>query len=116
LSFINCLLTTNHSQLPINFRFSLLLQVLVRLPEVLNGPEPGAGQRTRVHVAEDQVLLRVDHLGFVVGLLAPEHEDHAAGLLVDGANHVVGKLLPALFLMAVALALLHSQIGAMNKR
>ena len=60
-------------------------------------------------VAEDEVLLRVDHFGFVVGLLAPEQEDDAAGLLVDGANHVVRKLLPPLLLMTVALALLNSQ-------
>jgi hypothetical protein len=55
------------------------------------------------------VFILVDHFLFVLGLLAPQHEDDAFAFLVNLPDDMVGELLPAFFLVRVRFALLHCE-------
>ena len=55
------------------------------------------------------MLTAVDHGGFLVSFLSPEHEDDTFSVTRDRANHMLGELLPTFLLVRVGLTLLHGQ-------
>ena len=55
------------------------------------------------------MLTAVDHGGFLMSFLPPEHEDDAFRVSRDRANHMLSELLPTFLLVGVGLTLLHSQ-------
>jgi hypothetical protein len=54
-----------------------------------------------MHIAQDQVLLAVDHFRFVVGFFAPEHKHDSCGFFVDSFDDAVCEIFPSLLLMRV---------------
>ena len=76
---------------------SCLDQVLVGLAEVVAPEKTSMGrQRGGVYALKNAILLRVDHGGLALGIVAPEHIHDALFVLGDGLNHCVGKTFPTL--------------------
>ena len=62
-----------------------------------------------MHVLQHCVLRAVNQACLLVGLFPPKHENDALSVPRDCANHIFCELLPALLLVRVGLALLHSE-------
>ena len=60
-------------------------------------------------VAQDQVLVLINKVGFLVGFLSPEHENHSICVPANRANHCLCEVFPALLLVRVTLAFLDGE-------
>ena len=58
-----------------------------------------------MHVAQNEVLLSIDHFRLVMRLFSPKNKNDSCGLSVDSFNHVVREIFPSLLLMRVRDAL-----------
>ena len=102
--------------LPVYGLHAIGLQKVVGLAEMTAAEKAaGGGKRAGMGGCQDQVLRVGEHGGLALCRPAPEHIYDGAVLSVDGGDHGVGELLPALSLMRIGLVGPHGEHGVQKQ-
>ena len=92
---LNQPLQTREEALPFNRRNAVLLQVGVRLREMVVAEETAVGgERRGMGGGEDEVARAVDERPLLLRVTSPEEEDNVAALLGKFADNGIGECLP----------------------